>query len=192
VVGTLGQKTGNATYTSLSVNWFPELVGVLNRDDPASKRVRRSLRRAFRPKAIHKILRALLCADCSGLYPCVKKYPERWSPRTIRSKSSSGTTSTLAQCGGQTRNRFSTRSPLSLMENKGGVRPCELRSGRGDGIAPVTSPTPRTCGFPHPALEQRFSPPRVFISVNASHFRTLNSELAIYSLASARIHRCSK
>ena len=33
VVGTLGTKTGNATYTSLSVNWFPELVGVLNRDD---------------------------------------------------------------------------------------------------------------------------------------------------------------
>ena len=32
-VGTLGTKTGNATYTSLSVNWFPELVGVLNRDD---------------------------------------------------------------------------------------------------------------------------------------------------------------
>ena len=33
VVGTLGKETGNATYSSLSVNWFPELVGVLNRDD---------------------------------------------------------------------------------------------------------------------------------------------------------------
>lgn len=30
VVGTLGTKTGNATYTSLSVNEIPDLIGVLN------------------------------------------------------------------------------------------------------------------------------------------------------------------
>jgi len=33
VVGVLSTETGNATYTSLSVNWFPELVGVKNIDD---------------------------------------------------------------------------------------------------------------------------------------------------------------
>ena len=33
VVGTLSTETGNATYTSLSVNWFPALVGVANIDD---------------------------------------------------------------------------------------------------------------------------------------------------------------
>jgi hypothetical protein len=33
VIGTLSTATGNATYTSLSVNWFPELVGVANIDD---------------------------------------------------------------------------------------------------------------------------------------------------------------
>ena len=33
VVGTLGTVTGNATYTSLSVNWIPALVGVLNISD---------------------------------------------------------------------------------------------------------------------------------------------------------------
>jgi hypothetical protein len=33
VMGTLSTATGNATYTSLSVNWFPELVGVSNIDD---------------------------------------------------------------------------------------------------------------------------------------------------------------
>ena len=32
VVGALGTKTGNSTYTSLSVNWFPELVGVLSQE----------------------------------------------------------------------------------------------------------------------------------------------------------------
>lgn len=34
VVGTLGTETGNATYASLSVNWFPQLVGVANLSDP--------------------------------------------------------------------------------------------------------------------------------------------------------------
>ena len=33
VVGVLGTETGNATYSSLSVNWFPQLVGVLNLTD---------------------------------------------------------------------------------------------------------------------------------------------------------------
>jgi hypothetical protein len=33
VVGTLGTATGNATYTSLSVNWLPPLVGVANVSD---------------------------------------------------------------------------------------------------------------------------------------------------------------
>ena len=30
LMGTLGTETGNATYVSLSVNWFPELVGLAN------------------------------------------------------------------------------------------------------------------------------------------------------------------
>ncbi len=33
VVGVLSKETGNATYTSLSVNWFPKLIGVANIDD---------------------------------------------------------------------------------------------------------------------------------------------------------------
>lgn len=33
VVGTLARNTGNATYVSVSVNWFPMLVGVKNVDD---------------------------------------------------------------------------------------------------------------------------------------------------------------
>lgn len=33
VIGVLSTETGNATYTSLSANWFPELVGVANIDD---------------------------------------------------------------------------------------------------------------------------------------------------------------
>ena len=33
VVGTLGTETGNATYVSLSVNWFPKLVGLQNLSD---------------------------------------------------------------------------------------------------------------------------------------------------------------
>ncbi len=37
VVGVLSKETGNATYTSLSVNWFPELIGVLNIDDKELK-----------------------------------------------------------------------------------------------------------------------------------------------------------
>lgn len=33
LIGVLSRATGNATYTSLSVNWFPQLVGVANIDD---------------------------------------------------------------------------------------------------------------------------------------------------------------
>jgi hypothetical protein len=33
VMGTLSTETENATYTSLSVNWFPALIGVANIDD---------------------------------------------------------------------------------------------------------------------------------------------------------------
>jgi hypothetical protein len=37
VIGVLSKETGNATYTSLSVNWFPALVGVANIDDTELK-----------------------------------------------------------------------------------------------------------------------------------------------------------
>lgn len=37
VVGTLGTATGNATYTSLAVNWIPPLVGIVNVSDPDLK-----------------------------------------------------------------------------------------------------------------------------------------------------------
>jgi hypothetical protein len=36
-VGTLSTQTGNATYTSLSINEFPQLIGVTNISDPALK-----------------------------------------------------------------------------------------------------------------------------------------------------------
>ncbi len=76
VVGTLGTKTGNATYTSLSVNWFPALVGLLNRDDPAleesAKRFQDRLSTPYTNFYVYYFAR-----DCSGLYPWCEEIPKQ-------------------------------------------------------------------------------------------------------------------
>jgi hypothetical protein len=79
VVGTLGTKTGNATYTSLSVNWFPELVGVLNRDDP----VLEESAKKFKDKVSDytKFYVYYFARDCSGLYPWCQEVPRKLVPR---------------------------------------------------------------------------------------------------------------
>ncbi len=70
VVGTLGTKTGNATYTSLSVNWFPELVGVLNRDDTVLEESAKKFKDALSdPELYEKFYVYYFARDCSGLYP---------------------------------------------------------------------------------------------------------------------------
>ena len=80
VVGTLGTKTGNATYTSLSVNWFPELVGVLNRDDPvleeSAKKFQDVLTNPYTKFYVYYFAR-----DCSGLYPWCQEVPRALVPR---------------------------------------------------------------------------------------------------------------
>lgn len=69
VVGTLSTETGNATYSSLSVNWFPELVGVANIDDTSLKGTAASFAGALQHKPdlfyVYYIAR-----DCSGLANC--------------------------------------------------------------------------------------------------------------------------
>jgi hypothetical protein len=72
VVGTLGTKTGNATYTSLSVNWFPELVGVLNRDDTVLEESAKKFKDAIDPldaDAYRNFYVYYFARDCRGLYP---------------------------------------------------------------------------------------------------------------------------
>ncbi len=70
VVGTLGTKTGNATYTSLSVNWFPELVGVLNRDDTVLEESAKKFKDALsNPELYKKFYVYYFARDCRGLYP---------------------------------------------------------------------------------------------------------------------------
>lgn len=74
VIGTLGTQTGNATYSSLSVNWFPALVGVLNRDDPilegSAQKFKDSLVNPYTKFYVYYFAR-----DCTGLYPWCKEVP---------------------------------------------------------------------------------------------------------------------
>jgi hypothetical protein len=74
VVGTLGTKTGNATYTSISVNWFPALVGLLNRDDvvleESAKKFKDKLTNPYTKFYVYYFAR-----DCSGLYPWCQEIP---------------------------------------------------------------------------------------------------------------------
>lgn len=69
VVGTLSKATGNATYTSLSVNWFPELVGVENIDDTDLEGSAASFAGALQHSSdlfyVHYVAR-----DCTGLANC--------------------------------------------------------------------------------------------------------------------------
>jgi hypothetical protein len=79
VVGTLSAETGNATYTSLSVNWFPELVGVANIDDPTLKGTATSFASALQHSSdlfyVYYIAR-----DCTGLAHCLA-IPTRLVPK---------------------------------------------------------------------------------------------------------------
>ena len=81
VVGTLGTKTGNATYTSLSVNWFPELVGVLNIDDPDLEESAKKFAGALEDYAYTMFYVYYFARDCSGLYPWCKEVPGKLVPR---------------------------------------------------------------------------------------------------------------
>ena len=82
VIGTLGTKTGNATYTSLSVNWFPELVGVVNRDDPVLEESAKDFKNALSdPELYTKFYVYYFARDCSGLYPWCQEIPRTLVPR---------------------------------------------------------------------------------------------------------------
>lgn len=82
VVGTLGTKTGNATYTSLSVNWFPELVGVANRDDPVLEESAQQFKdKLSSPDLYRKFYVYYFARDCTGLYPWCQEIPRTLIPR---------------------------------------------------------------------------------------------------------------
>lgn len=82
VVGALGTKTGNATYTSLSVNWFPQLVGVLNRDDTVLEESAKKFKDALSdPELYTKFYVYYFARDCSGLYPWCEEVPITQVPR---------------------------------------------------------------------------------------------------------------
>ena len=82
VIGTLGTETGNATYSSLSVNWFPELVGVLNRDDVVLEGSAIKFKEALANPATHKKFYVYYFArDCSGLYPWCQEISRSMVPR---------------------------------------------------------------------------------------------------------------
>ena len=66
VIGTLSTETGNATYTSLSVNWFPELVGVMNIDDTDLKGTAASFGTAN--SGLFYVF--YVARDCTGLTNC--------------------------------------------------------------------------------------------------------------------------
>jgi hypothetical protein len=71
LIGTLSTETGNATYTSLSVNWFPALVGLANIDDTALKGTAASFAGALQHSSdlfyVYYVAR-----DCSGLANCLE------------------------------------------------------------------------------------------------------------------------
>lgn len=71
VLGSLGTETGNATYVSVSVNWFPQLVGLVNIDDDhlegTAARFASSLQHDARLFYVYYIAR-----DCSGLDNCTE------------------------------------------------------------------------------------------------------------------------
>jgi hypothetical protein len=82
VVGTLGTKTGNATYASLSVNWFPELVGVANRDDTVLEESAKQFKdKLSNPDLYSKFYVYYFARDCTGLYPWCEEIPRKLIPR---------------------------------------------------------------------------------------------------------------
>jgi len=82
VVGTLGTETGNATYSSISVNWFPALVGVLNRDDVVLQGSAIKFKDVLKDPTTYKNYYVYYFArDCSGLYPWCQEVPKTMVPR---------------------------------------------------------------------------------------------------------------
>jgi len=82
VVGTLGTKTENATYTSLSVNWFPVLAGVLNRDDTVLEESAKKFKDALSDSSLYtKFYVYYFARDCSGLYPYCKEVSRKMVPK---------------------------------------------------------------------------------------------------------------
>jgi hypothetical protein len=79
VVGTLGTKTGNSTYTSLSVNWFPQLVGVLNRDDTVLEESAKKFKDNVSDYTNFYVY--YFARDCSGLYPWCHEISRKLVPR---------------------------------------------------------------------------------------------------------------
>ncbi len=71
VVGTLATRTGNATYASLSVNWFPELVGVKNISDVALDGTAAPFAAALQHDARYFYV-YYVARDCTGLQNCIE------------------------------------------------------------------------------------------------------------------------
>ena len=71
VIGTLSTETGNAAYTSLSVNWFPELVGVANIDDTQLKGTAANFADALQNDP-NKFYVYYVARDCTGLAHCIE------------------------------------------------------------------------------------------------------------------------
>jgi hypothetical protein len=71
-VGTLATETGNATYVSVSVNWFPQLVGVADISDVALTGTASAFAGALQSESdarrfyVHYVAR-----DCTGLPHCL-------------------------------------------------------------------------------------------------------------------------
>jgi hypothetical protein len=71
VIGTLGTETGNATYVSLSVNWFPKLVGLQNLSDDDLKGSAAAFHDALdHPDRLFYV--HYLARDCTGLDYCLE------------------------------------------------------------------------------------------------------------------------
>ena len=70
VIGTLTTETNNATYTSLSVNWFPKLVGVLSIDDTELKGTAAAYAGVLKDYSDDKFYVYYVARDCTGLAHC--------------------------------------------------------------------------------------------------------------------------
>jgi hypothetical protein len=70
VVGTLGTETRNATYVSLSANWFPALIGVANLSDRQLAGTAAEFAGALQNDARLFYL-YYVARDCTGLNPCL-------------------------------------------------------------------------------------------------------------------------
>jgi len=79
VVGTLGTETGNATYTSLSVNRFPLLMGVESIDDDKLKGSAVQFTGVVPDPS--KFYVYYLARDCSGLSPWCFEIPRQLVPQ---------------------------------------------------------------------------------------------------------------